>query len=169
MVRNTELIQVLAEVVNISRKLCFSIFWTGQVIKQCSNVVVMYILWVTECNQTGKSVYEMLNEYYPVNTCSTKLSAAVLDLSVCGVKFSVLCTWQVMTAGHFKYSRLLLNESWRDQENIFHLTGVSFTERWKGVQNSSTKPIMLEAVVPFKQQFHLREFRLLRVYCIFVV
>lgn len=61
-------------------------------IKQCYNVVVMYILWVTECNQTGKSVYEMLNEYYPVNTCSTKLSAAVLDFSVCGVKFSVLWT-----------------------------------------------------------------------------
>lgn len=64
-----------------------------------------------------------------------------------------------------EYSRLSLNITWREWENVFYLTEVSFTERWAGLQHSSMKPIIWEAVVPFKQQFCLTDSRLLRVHC----
>lgn len=59
-----------------------------------------------------------------------------------------------------------LNGSWRYQKVMFHITAVSFTERWTRLQNTITKPILSEVLVPLEQQFRLTDFPLLRVYCI---
>lgn len=59
-------------------------------------------------------------------------------------------SWHQALLKCFRYSKLSLNRTWRDWENMSYLTGVPFNERWTGVQNSTMKPITLEAVVPFK-------------------
>lgn len=54
--------------------------------------------------------------------------------------------------------RLSLNETSRDQENMFYLPGVPFTERKQKVQNVRIKLILSSALVSLKQQFCLTNF-----------
>lgn len=137
---------LLARALQCCRCMCISLYPT-QLLRTVYKVPMSqsYQAHILQCNRKSRTLFKLTVHFWILFSFVSPADYLMRKWNFHLISFAEN---RYASMSDTIYSRLSLNGMKEPGKCV--LTGVQFTERWTGVQNTSTKPILSEALDPFK-------------------